>query len=74
MRDAGYRVVWTPEATLVHLELATRGRDASPASIARHQSEQAMVRHRWGRLAETDPFLNPALAATETAIVLRPTA
>ncbi len=71
VRDAGYRVVWTPDATLIHLELATRGRDVSAAAIARHEGEQAAVRHRWGRLAEADPFLNPALEATETAIVLR---
>ena len=71
VRDAGYRIVWTPDATLIHVELATRGRDATPAAIARHEGEQAAVRHRWGRMAETDPFLNPALDATETAIVLR---
>ena len=42
----------------------------TPLQIARHEGEQAYVRHRWGALAETDPFLNPNLRATEHAVVL----
>ena len=70
VRARGLRVVWTPMATLLHLEQATRGYDATPLQIARQEGEQAYVRHRWGALAETDPFLNPNLRATEHAIVL----
>ena len=65
-RHAGFRVVWTPHATLMHREAVTRGLEAGdPAQLARFRSEQALVQEKWGDAVEHDPFLNPNLVATE---------
>ena len=70
-RAAGYRVIWDPEATLVHHEAATRGRDESLEQQARFEIERTYMRRRWPEATEADPFLNPALRAEPDALVFR---
>ena len=45
---AGFRVVWTPFATLIHHESASRGSDETPENIARFDRDKAalVARHR----------------------------
>ena len=73
-REAGHRVLWDPEATLVHHEMATRGQDVSLQQQARHEVERAYMRRRWPAATEHDPFLNPALRADPDRLALRPAA
>jgi GT2 family glycosyltransferase len=62
VQDYGYRVVWTPFAQLYHLESASRGPDnANAESLARSSRELALLRSRWGRLLDEDPYHNPNL-------------
>jgi GT2 family glycosyltransferase len=61
VRHAGYRVVYTPHAVLVHREAASRGHDVSTAQMARVLGERDYLRRRWGELATRDPYLNPNL-------------
>lgn len=56
---AGYRVVWTPFATLVHHESASRGSDVVPENILRFQREQDNLRERHGTDIYEDPAINP---------------
>jgi GT2 family glycosyltransferase len=57
--DAGYRIVWTPYADLVHLESASRG--SNEWRLESEEQERQLFIKRWaGRLA-CDPFLNPNL-------------
>ncbi len=56
---AGLRVVWTPFATLVHHESASRGSDETPQNIERFRREQANLRRRHGTDTYEDPALNP---------------
>jgi O-antigen biosynthesis protein len=42
----GFRVVFTPFATLIHHESATRGSDETPANRARFQRDKASLRRR----------------------------
>ncbi len=70
-REAGYRVLWDPEATLVHHENATRGRDDTLEQQARFEIERTYMRRRWPEETERDPFLNPALRAEPDALVFR---
>ena len=71
VRDAGYRVVWLPEAVLVHHEAASRGRDdRSFEEQSRHEAERMYICLRWPGPMFGDPFLNPNLQATATSIVL----
>ena len=73
VRAAGLRVIWTPDAVLLHLEGETRGRDADdPGRQARFLADAARYRSTWGQAADEDPFLNPNLSATDDALVLAP--
>lgn len=55
----GYRNLWTPFAVLHHLELATRGPDATVEMRNRALDEVARLCHDWGGAAFRDPYLNP---------------
>jgi GT2 family glycosyltransferase len=66
VRTAGLRVIWTPHATLLHREGATRGREADDvARQRRFADEQSLVRATWGAAVDDDPYLNSNLVATE---------
>ncbi len=54
----GYRIVWTPFATLIHHESASRGSDELPANRARFAREKVALRERHG----TDKFSDPAFS------------
>ena len=60
-RAKGFRVVWTPFATLIHHESASRGSDEAPDKIERFRLEQHNLRerHRSDRLV--DPAYSPWL-------------
>lgn len=63
---AGYRVIWTPAARLVHHESASRSSDRSLANRDRALLEERFVRDRWGLRLRDDPWhpygvaLNPS--------------
>jgi GT2 family glycosyltransferase/SAM-dependent methyltransferase len=52
LREAGYRIVWTPDAQLYHDE------PAGPHSNGR---EAKYFRHRWRKVLKRDPYYNPNL-------------
>lgn len=56
---AGFRIVWTPFATLVHHESASRGSDVVPDKIERFHREQAALRKRHRTDTYEDPAINP---------------
>jgi len=56
VREAGYDIVWTPHAALVHHESASRGSDLAPEKLARFQAELRVMRERWGPVLDADPF------------------
>ncbi|MBM3549885.1 MAG: glycosyltransferase family 2 protein [Alphaproteobacteria bacterium] len=60
--EKGYRILWTPEATLYHWESKSRGNDLSSQHFARFQAEVAHMRERWGPRLDRDPFHNPNLS------------
>ncbi|TCK07259.1 glycosyltransferase family 2 protein [Marinobacterium mangrovicola] len=61
VRQAGYRVVYTPYAELYHHESVSRGKDDNPEKQARAESEVRYMRERWASVIERDPFYNPNL-------------
>ena len=61
VRDAGYRNVWTPFATLKHHESLSRGAETTPEKQARFTREVETMRHRWGAVLDSDPFYSPNL-------------
>jgi GT2 family glycosyltransferase len=56
IRAAGYDIVWTPTAELVHHESASRGSDAHGPAVHRFQGEIRVMRERWGETLDRDPF------------------
>jgi len=61
LREAGYSVVWTPYAELVHHESATLGLPSGSVRRARFEKECANLRRRWAAVIADDPFYNPNL-------------
>lgn len=59
VRAAGYAVIWTPQARLIHHESASRGSDLAPEAAARFAREQAVMRARWGAVLDDDPYYGP---------------
>ena len=58
VREAGYKVVWTPHAELYHHESMTRGKDTSLGKKWRAYKEVKYMRKKWGHLMRNDPFYN----------------
>jgi GT2 family glycosyltransferase len=53
----GYRVVWTPEAELYHLESKTRGYEDTPEKQARFKREYDLFHAKWAEfLKQGDPY------------------
>ncbi len=67
LRRAGLRVIWTPEATLVHRESVTRGPAEKNAKLA---DEEAVMMERWAGVLGRDPFHNPNLSLVAEPFVL----
>ena len=63
VRDAGYRIAWTPYAQLTHYESKSRGADEKdPAKAARFASEQQRLYAIHGKeKILDDPYYNPSL-------------
>ncbi len=62
IRAAGYKVIWTPFAQLVHLESASRGEDVSTEKRARLDRDSALMKARWGDVLLADPYFSPNLS------------
>jgi GT2 family glycosyltransferase len=60
-REAGYAVVFAPEAVLYHLESYTYGSHYDGERAAFREAEIGRLRARWSRVAEEDPFHSPNL-------------
>lgn len=61
-QEAGYRVVFTPHAELIHHESATRGRDVTVRAKLRVAREIRYMRTRWRARMRHDPCYNPNLS------------
>lgn len=66
LSDAGYRILWTPEAELIHHESKSRGSDRDPAKAARLEFEIAAMRERWGDRLLKDRFFSSSLSLETT--------
>ncbi|MCJ2120980.1 glycosyltransferase [Methylobacterium sp. J-077] len=59
----GWKTVWTPAATLAHLESVSRGPSVG-AKRARFEQEAARFSERWRAVIRHDPYYHPALSVT----------
>ncbi len=70
LREAGYRIVWTPYAELMHYESASRGFDNSAPKQVRFLAEVDCMKSKWGHILQRDPFYNPNLSLDENLFTL----
>lgn len=72
--EAGYDIVWTPAADVVHHESVSRGEDLTSEQRRRARAEGAALRARWVPLLDDDPFYSPHLTREfEDFSIARPT-
>lgn len=66
VREAGWRVVWTPHAVLTHHESVSRGYDVTvrPAGF---RKEIGYMERRWGAVLRSDPAYSPNLSLESTS-------
>jgi GT2 family glycosyltransferase len=62
IRERGYRLLFTPNADLLHLESASRGAERTIEEQARLAAEARYVLERHGALARIDPYYSPNLS------------
>ena len=62
LRNAGWRIIWTPQVELTHHESATLGRHDSPERQTQFRHEVKLMRDLWGAALDSDPFYNPNLS------------
>lgn len=58
LRQAGYRIVFTPDCTAEHHESMSRGDDLDDGKLARFMRENEVMRERWQHLLPYDPHYN----------------
>jgi len=58
---AGYRIIYTPRAVVLHHESASRGLDKDGEKRARFEGEKSVLRERWPEVLAHDPAYNPNL-------------
>ncbi|PPU45103.1 hypothetical protein XarbCFBP7697_04355 [Xanthomonas arboricola] len=67
LQKAGYRNVWTPHASLIHHESASRGIEDDPVKQARFASEVRTMLDRWSAVLNSDPAYSPNLSLAGAA-------
>ena len=66
VRESGYRIVWTPHATLVHHGNVTQNSAAvSEEKITRFKNEKEAVFKKWRTIIADDPAYNRNLSLTD---------
>lgn len=61
LRTAGKSIIWTPHASMLHAESASRGHEDTPQKRDRSQREIDQFRKRWGEIILHDPAYHPSL-------------
>jgi O-antigen biosynthesis protein len=68
VREAGFKIIWTPHAELYHHESLSRGHDTTPEKARRYAAERKYMRAKWGEVLDNDPFYNPNLSLNSESI------
>ncbi|WP_053252722.1 glycosyltransferase family 2 protein [Ensifer adhaerens] len=70
VRQAGFRITWTPDSAMLHRESVSRGADNTPEKLRRFAREEQTVYQRWGDILRNDPYHNPNLSLIAEDFVL----
>jgi GT2 family glycosyltransferase len=58
LREAGYRIIFTPDCVAEHRESLSRGDDFDENKLSRFMLENEVMQARWGHVLPFDPFYN----------------
>ncbi|MDD2877847.1 MAG: glycosyltransferase family 2 protein [Acidiphilium sp.] len=58
IREAGYRIIFNPDAVCEHRESMSRGDDLDEDKLSRFMRENEAMRSRWEQILPYDPFYN----------------
>jgi GT2 family glycosyltransferase len=61
IREAGFKIVYEPDAELYHHESASRGYENTAEKFARFEREVETMKGRWKDQLRVDPYYNPNL-------------
>lgn len=70
LRERGYQTLFTPYATLLHKESASRESDTSRNRRADYNRECAHFRSKWSQYIDDDPFYHPELSRSREDFTL----
>jgi GT2 family glycosyltransferase len=70
LREAGWRVIFTPFAELVHHESISRGSDIEGERAPHFEREKRFMHERWGDLLRDDPAYNQNLSLVDENLPL----
>jgi len=62
LRAAGWRIIWTPAAELMHHGSASLGRHDMGPHAQQYARDVALMRQRWQSVLDADPFYNRNLS------------
>lgn len=62
IRKAGYSIIWTPYAELIHHESASRGKPTTTAKRRMVEDGIRLMESRWGKILRTDPYYSENLS------------
>jgi len=65
LRELGLLNVYTPQASLIHHESKSRGRDFAPEHLERYMRELEVFQGRWDTKRVVDPWHHPTLVRAE---------
>lgn len=68
--EAGWRVGWTPNAELFHLEPSDQSRGTEGENAIRFNNDIHYLHRRWGALLANDPAYNPNLSLAHETMSL----
>jgi GT2 family glycosyltransferase len=68
INELGWSNIWTPEATLIHHQSATRGIDSDPFEL--YRKERGYFVQRWSHVIRDDPYFHPGLSLYAHAVGL----
>jgi len=72
LQEAGYHNVFVPQATLIHHESKSRGKDSRLSQQRRATREHGYMQWRWGPQLNNDPCYNPNLTLDSEDFTLTP--
>ncbi len=62
VRQRGFKIIWTPHATMYHHESKSRGTEDTEEKVRRFNNEVDWMKSKWGHLLLHDPHYNANLS------------